>query len=766
MTSKKKETLSLSEISLREERDFYKGIIDTANAIILTLDVKGKIVTFNPYMEALSGYKLQEVHGKDWFSIFLPTEDHENIRKMFLKAVKGIQTKGNVNPIITKKGEKVYVEWYDKTLKNSQGKVIGLLAIGYDVTERQKARDELIKSEEKYHRFFQVSPEAIIVVDEHGVILDINNRLYDWLGYKPEEIIGKHLLKIPSIPKESTLKALHVLEQRLAGVQVPPYELEFIHKDGTRKVGLVHATLIRDEQGALLHDLVLISDITESKRATQKLKESESLYRSTFDHAPIGILHVDLSGSFLKANNRACEFFGYQKKELFEKKFLELTHPEDVEKSIAMVQNLSSGQDDFFSLEKRYLKKDGSVVWSNTTVNLQLDADDNPLYFIVALEDITQRKKVESSLSESEEKYRLIYEQSKDAIMLLSPPDWKFISGNNAAVEMFKVKNEMDFVRMGPSEYSPKFQPDGQLSKIKAKEMIETAMRTGSHFFEWVHKTLEGEEFYATVLLTRIEFGGKKLLQATVRDISKEKEIDIIKADFVSLASHQLKTPLTTVRWYTEVLMKDSNLSESQRGLLDSAYDGLKRMTTMVNDLLNISRIESGAIYVEPKAVDITTLIQDIISSVAPLSESHCCRIEFKKPAENIPKIMIDASMFSQVLENVLSNAINYTSKDCRCKIIVALEKQKDDYIISVKDNGVGISQKNKSKVFTKFFRSRKAQKRNTSGSGLGLYISKKIMEAVGGSIRFESKEGKGTTFFITLPIKGMNSVKGEKPLV
>jgi PAS domain-containing protein len=137
--------------------------------------------------------------------------------------------------------------------------------------------------------------------------------------------------------------------------------------------------------------------------------------------------------------------------------------------------------------------------------------------------DITKEKMAERYVHEGEEKYRALFESSSDAIMTLAPPTWKFTEGNPAAINMFKAKNGKDFASRAPWEFSPKYQLDGKLSSVKAKEMIGKAMKTGRNFFEWTHRRLNGEDFLATVLLTRLEIGGKKLLQATVRDITAEK---------------------------------------------------------------------------------------------------------------------------------------------------------------------------------------------------------------------------------------------------
>jgi len=197
-------------------------------------------------------------------------------------------------------------------------------------------------------------------------------------------------------------------------------------------------------------------------------------------------------------------------------------HPDDSSRAIEECQVALRGERDF-DTDFRILHPDGTVVHIKANGLVLRDEEGKPLRMIGLNTDITERKRAEEALKKSEEKHRVLFESSHDAIMTLAPPSWQFTSGNPGAIEMFKTGDGASFVVCGPEELSPEFQPDGRPSSEKAAEMIQAAMTKGSHFFEWTHKRLRGEPFPATVLLTRMEISGQTLLQATVRDITERK---------------------------------------------------------------------------------------------------------------------------------------------------------------------------------------------------------------------------------------------------
>ena len=250
------------------------------------------------------------------------------------------------------------------------------------------------------------------------------------------------------------------------------------------------------------------------------------------------------------------------------------------------------------------------------------------------------------------------------------------------------------------------------------------------------------------------------------KDITKEKEIEKTKNEFVSVASHQLRTPLSSINWYTEMLVDSKLQGDITENLsyLKEVEKAITRMTLMINDLLNISRLELGTFSVEPEAVNILELTKSIIDELKPkiLEKQHNIIGNYDP---KVPIIKTDPKLLSMVLQNLLSNAIKYSKPQGKIIFSAGITQDQKEIFVSVKDSGYGIPKKDQDKIFSKLFRASNIMKVDTDGNGLGLYIVKSIMEALGGKIWFESEENVGTTFYFTLPIAGSKFKQGYKAL-
>ena len=249
-------------------------------------------------------------------------------------------------------------------------------------------------------------------------------------------------------------------------------------------------------------------------------------------------------------------------------------------------------------------------------------------------------------------------------------------------------------------------------------------------------------------------FGNEQKLGTLVilHDITREKIIEKMKSEFVSIAAHQLRTPLSAIKWTLKMLL-DGDLGEvtpEQKDFMEKCYKSNERMINLINDLLDVARIEEGRYVFRKEYVRLESLLDSVVSSCEPDMEKKKIKLKVKKPQEKLPPVMIDSEKIGLVVQNLIENATKYTHANGEVVLSVIRDKEKIE--ISVKDSGVGIPSDQQERVFSKFFRAANVMRMETEGSGLGLFIAKNIVEAHGGKIWFESEEGKGSTFYFTIP--------------
>jgi PAS domain S-box-containing protein len=254
-----------------------------------------------------------------------------------------------------------------------------------------------------------------------------------------------------------------------------------------------------------------------------------------------------------------------------------------------------------------------------------------------------------------------------------------------------------------------------------------------------IHMKVEGERVSTLVIL---------------HDITREKLAERMKAEFVTLAAHQLRTPISGVKWSLKALLDEDmgKINKKQREILEQAYKTNNKVVNLISDLLNVAEIEEGRYLKKLSLWSIEDIISSVINDFEPQFKNKGIRIKLLKPEGDIPKVMVDAEKLKLAFGNIINNAVKYTFGGGDIK--VSLAKHEKYIEVEVRDTGIGIPLSQQSKVFNKFFRSSNVMKMDTEGTGLGLYIAKNIIEAHDGRIWFESEENKGTTFYFTIPIR------------
>lgn len=237
-----------------------------------------------------------------------------------------------------------------------------------------------------------------------------------------------------------------------------------------------------------------------------------------------------------------------------------------------------------------------------------------------------------------------------------------------------------------------------------------------------------------------------------LHDVSREKMVERMKTEFVSLTAHQLRTPLSAIKWTLRMIL-DGDLGEvasGQREFLEKTYQSNERMIRLINDLLNVTMIEEGRYLFKPILAHLEKEVQFVVDSFK--EEIKRRKIKLRKSLPELPAVMLDVEKMRLAIANLLDNALRYTFS--RGEVMIALRQVNKEIEFSIKDSGVGIPENQQKRVFSKFFRGANVIRMETEGTGLGLFITKNIIEAHGGRIWFESEEGRGTTFYFTLPIR------------
>ncbi len=372
-----------------------------------------------------------------------------------------------------------------------------------------------------------------------------------------------------------------------------------------------------------------------------------------------------------------------------------------------------------------------------------------------------------------EEKEKAAREKEKDETVLYSIGDGVFVIDKDKKIVMFnKAAYEM-------SGYLPEYAIGKKYDSIlkfiyesngkKNDKFIKKAFETGK-IQEMLNHTLlinkRGRKIAVSNSAAPLKDKNKKVIGCVIvfRDVTKEREIDKAKSEFVSLASHQLRTPLTAIALYSEMLLKEDigKLNKNQKKYLKEISRGNRRMIELVNALLSVSRLDAGVFDINAEFVNIKNILNTVIVEFSDEIKKRNLKLT-KRCDKSIGKINLDQKLMQIIFHNLISNSVKYTPRNG--KINITIKKEDKNILIIISDTGFGIPKQQQSKIFTKMFRADNIVSKDTIGTGLGLYIVKSIIDRSGGKIWFESEENVGTTFFISFPISGMKSKLGKKSL-
>jgi len=391
--------------------------------------------------------------------------------------------------------------------------------------------------------------------------------------------------------------------------------------------------------------------LSQRQKLDEQMRDSEARFRSTFDQAAVGIAHVSPDGNFIRVNNKLCDITGYTEEELLGKTFQEITHSADLKKDINMVGRVLVGEVSTYNTEKRYYRKDGSIIWVSLTVSLLRDEQGKPRYFISVIEDINSRKKMEQALE------RLNTELENRV--------------NQRTQEL-----------------------------LEAKEIAEKASEA--------------------------------------------------KSEFLSRMSHELRTPLNAILGFGQLLnsRKYGHLNEEQRDQVSEVLIAGRHLLELVDEVLELSKIESGTLVASMEEMDLKDEIESVLSMMAPMAEKR--RVEFvrKIVPKQVCHVYADRRYLTEVLSNFFSNAIKYNKE--QGKVYVECDIMDQGMIrVTISDTGIGIPDGMQSKLFQPF--ERLGRDYEVEGTGIGLSITKALVEKMGGAVGYSARSSNGASFWFEL---------------
>ncbi len=716
------------------------------------------IIFCNPSFEKITGYKASEVLGRNCRFLQGGETSASTLEKIKI-AIKRREDCKVVLVNYKKDGTKFWNELSISPVIDEKGELKHFIGIQSDITERIDTEAALKTSEEKFRKIVENLDNGIVLTDEKGIIIECNKKHEEITGIKSEDILGDYVWNIPVLKiLENYNEIKETIRQTLITGEVSNANQEFfIPNNDSKKVISVLTIAIKTDKGFRLCNI--IRDITRQLDDEEKIR---TLSRAV-ENSPSGILLSDLQGKIIYVNPSIVTMGNYgSEKDFLNKSIFDFTDDAGKLKlQNEILPTVLSGEK--WNGELQVSKQNGQTFPIEITGGLVNHDVAQPKYLLAVFTDISERKKAECALKESEKNYRNVVDNIKEVIFQTDAAGlWTFLNPAWQEITGFSLKeslgvNFLDYVHPDDRERNAKlFKPLINREKEYCRHTIRYLTKDGG--FKWI-------EVFAR--LTLDEYGNIIGTSGTLNDVTgrhkaeeeikqsleKEMELNELKSRFVSTISHEFRTPLTSILASSELLQRyNSKWSDEKK------IEALKRieksvlyMNEMINDVLTLSRAETGKLIFKPAKVEITRIAKNILEEVRLIaSPAHKFNIDFSNDAI---EAVIDEKLIRHVINNLLSNAVKYSPHGGN--IYFSLHRIPGRLEIVIRDEGIGISEEDQKKLFQPFFRGTNIE--NISGTGLGLSILQRAVQLHNGTIELHSSLNKGTTVKVNIPLKSGN---------
>ncbi|MHA7581029.1 PAS domain S-box protein [Paenibacillus vandeheii] len=735
---------------------YYQSLFFNHPDAIYVMDIHGNHIDANPSFERISGYKIEDLIGISRDRICPPESDR--LRNKYIGEVLSGRSVNDSMAFYHKDGSVKHAEITYIPITVGE-EVVGIYGIAKDVTEVVAVERKLQETQEKYQVLADHAQDLITTCSIDGKLLYVSPSVYTLLGYRPEEVTGKSF-KDYCYPGDYP----DPMELSMIGNGC---KMRVLHKQGHYVWMETLAKPVAGDEGESTQIVSISRDITQHKDAERRLRESRQRYKSLFEHNPAAVYSLSLEGKYTAVNRNLVKMLNIPRSKLIGQSFLSNLDPCEVHSGQAYFELVKQGKPQHH--ESRIVNSSGRKV-DVSIINVPIIVDQELVGVYGILSDITERKDYMEQIQELSKQHALILNSVTEGIYGLDADGiTRFM--NPAAASMFGYEAE-EFVGKSSHPIIHHSRADGSYFPKNECPIHMTVMdgkcRTVKEDVFWRKDgTSFLVEYQVTPIIDEGQIRGAVIVFNDVtgdREIVRAKETAELaaqaKSEFLSMVSHEIRTPMNGIVGMTELLI-GTDLSDEQREYAEIIRESGDALLNILNDILDFSKLESGKMALAYEPFSLRIMLEQVAELFSPRAKEKQLKIRYRLNPD-IPEYMVgDAMRIQQILVNLVSNALKFTdhgSIDVTVDIIRGNRPEASVLDFAVKDTGIGIPEDKLDQLFQSFSQLHPVINRKYGGTGLGLVISKRLVEIMGGSISVESKDGEGSTFRFAVPATSVDA--------
>jgi PAS domain S-box-containing protein len=749
----------------QEELTIFKQFVETSGEGMGIITLDHRVVYLNQALAAFIQEEPNNLFGKD-FSDYYPPEIRPGLQEEIMPQLMQTGQWSGEMQLISGQGKVTHTLENYFLISDSPEKPSYVALVVNDISNRKQMEEALRRSQENLEKAQQIAHLGSWEWDIQTGEENWSSEQYRIFGYEPGEIQASYDLFFNRLHPHDKDKVVEAIDKVLKGKQ--PYHLEFriVLPNHEERTVFAQGEVYRNINGKPIRMLGTVLDITERKQAEQRLRHSEEQFRRLFEEGPIGMVIGDMQQRFLKVNFAFCQMLGYTELELLQLRIADVSYPEDISKNQELITLALTGQIPFYQMEKRYLSKDGQIIWGHLAASIFFDETGQPTHFLAKVENITNRKQAEEALRKSEA--MLVRAQE---IAHLGIWEWNL-------AENKQIWSDENYRLLGHEPHAIEPSLENFLNQVYPEDR-DLIMRTAQRFISGSLVTAQTHEFRIIQpdhteriikLTAQCDFddqGQPIRILGTMLDITERNQIEAAlkqakvaadaanqaKSEFLANMSHEIRTPLNAVIGFSELLSTHLMDSKAQ-SYLSSIQTAGKALLTLINDILDLSKIEAGRLEIQPEPTDLSLIINELkqLFSLKITEKGLDFIVEVDRTLPTT--LVLDETRLRQVLLNLIGNAVKFTEQGY-IKLSVHCNKTSDfnklDLTIAVADTGIGIPADQQEKIFAAFQQQDGQSNRKYGGTGLGLAITKRLTEMMQGQISLSSQENQGSIFEVIL---------------